>query len=270
MKIQLLSDIHLDVNKDYPFSLPDNDTFTVIAGDISAYTNEAINWIKQNVKNGVFVEGNHIGYSGKKHSIQYYQTILENEFPIDAQVSYLYDNYKVVDDIVFVGGILYTDFKLYGEGTAFVAKQTSLLSLNDYRYCYYNSEFLRPTDSQDTYNIIKKVSPNNYETMFYRTKKAIENACEQYPDKKIVVVTHHAPSEKSIAPIFETSKTNASYANNLENFILEHPNIKLWCHGHIHTTSDYMIGDCRVVCNPRGYEKWESDNNFNSRLIIEI
>lgn len=270
MKLQLISDLHLDINRNYPFSLPDSETFTVIAGDISAYTDEAVKWIHENVKQGVFIEGNHIGYSGKKHSIQYYQTKLENEFPIDGSVSYLYDNYKVVNDVVFVGGIMFTDFRLYGEGTLFFAKQASLNGLNDYRYNYYNAEFLRPTDAQDVYGIIKKVSPSNYETMFYRTKKAIENACELFPDKKIVVVTHHAPSERSIDEIYKTSKSNASYASNLENFILDHPNIKLWCHGHIHTSSDYMIGDCRVVCNPRGYEKYEYNNGFESRKVIEI
>lgn len=270
MKIQILSDIHLDVNRKYPFSLPDSDTFTVIAGDISAYTDEAIKWIHENVKNGVFVEGNHIGYSNKPHSIQYYQTQLEKEFPIDASVSYLYDNYKVIDDCVFVGGILFTDFKLYGEGTSFFSKQASINGLNDYRYNRYNSLYERPTEAQDKYPAVKKVVPNNYETMFYKTKKAIENACEMFPDKKIIVVTHHAPSEKSIGVMYQTSKTNSSYASNLENFILDHPNIKLWCHGHIHTSSDYMIGDCRVICNPRGYEMFESNNNFNSRLIMEV
>ena len=28
---------------------------------------------------------------------------------------------------------------------------------------------------------------------------------------------------------------------------------KLWIHGHMHNRSDYMIGDTRIVCNPRGY-----------------
>ena len=52
MKIQVLSDIHLDVNRNHPFSLPDSDTFTIIAGDISAYTDETIKWLHENVENG--------------------------------------------------------------------------------------------------------------------------------------------------------------------------------------------------------------------------
>ena len=270
MKLQILSDIHLDVNRKYPFSLPDSDTFAIIAGDISAYVDESIKWIHENIKNGVFVEGNHIGYSNKKHSIQFYQSELEKEFPIDASVSYLYDNYKVIGDYVFVGGILFTDFKLFGEGTVFFSKQNSVLTLNDYEYNRFNPAYKRPTNEQDHYPLVQKVKPNDYVSMFYDTVKAIENACEMFPDKKIIVVTHHAPSEKSIGVMYQTSKSNASYASNLENFILDHPNIKLWCHGHIHTNSDYMIGDCRVICNPRGYEMYEKNNGFDSRLIVEI
>lgn len=270
MKVQILSDLHLDINRNHPFSLVDTDTFTIIAGDISGHPNESINWIKNNVKNGVFVEGNHIGYNNMKRSIQYIQTQLEKEFPIDANVSYLYDNYKVIGDYVFVGGILFTDYKLYGEGMYFYNKQVAVMSLNDFRYNRFNSLYDRPTDEQDGYLKTTKVTPSNYESMFIKTFNAIKNACEMFPDKKIVVVTHHAPSAHSIDIIYETDKANGSYASNLENFILDHPNIKLWCHGHIHSSSDYMIGDCRVICNPRGYENYRENRNFESRLIINI
>jgi hypothetical protein len=34
---------------------------------------------------------------------------------------------------------------------------------------------------------------------------------------------------------------------------MDHPEIVLWTHGHMHDPFDYMIGSTRVVCNPRGY-----------------
>lgn len=268
MKIQVYSDLHLDINRDYPFSLPDENTFTILAGDISGYMNDTIDWISANIKNGVFVEGNHIGYNGKKHSIQYLQKQLEYHFPIDADVSYLYDNYKVIGDYVFVGGILWTDYMLNGEAYHYVDKQIALSYMNDFTYDYYNI-----TDSNYEHENglnVRKLRPENCVTMFYKTKNAIKEACEKFPDKKIIVVTHHAPSEKSTSDQYIGHKASASYMSNLENFILSHPNIKLWCHGHIHDNSDYMIGDCRVVCNPRGYERYGENSNFNSHYIIEI
>jgi hypothetical protein len=38
---------------------------------------------------------------------------------------------------------------------------------------------------------------------------------------------------------------------------MDRPQIKLWTHGHTHELFDYMIGDTRVVCNPRGYINYE-------------
>lgn len=267
MKIKILSDLHLDVNEKYPLSLPDTDVFTIICGDISGYMSDTINWINQNVKQGVFVEGNHIGYESPKHSIQYLQTELQKQFPIDSNISYLYDNYKVIGDYVFVGGILWTDYLLSGEGNSFFHKQIALQYMNDFNYNHYN--VVNNIDKENGLTV-KKLTPSNCETMFYKTKNVIKETCEKFPDKKIIVVTHHAPSEKSISEIYSTHKANASYASNLESFILSYPNIKLWCHGHIHSPSDYMIGDCRVICNPRGYEKYTDNKNFDTHFVIDI
>lgn len=270
MKFQLVSDLHLDVNINHPFSLPSSDIFTVIAGDVSAYMNDTVKWINSNVKNGVFIEGNHIGYNNKKHSIQYWETQLEKAFPIDSNVSYLRNNFKIVDDVVFVGGILFTDYKLDGESNVYINKQRAMLYLNDFKYNKYNVLTDNPTAENDKYPNVKAITPSDYQKMFYETLGVIRGVCEKYTDKKIVVITHHAPSHLSIDPIFETDKANASYASHLEEFILDHPNIKCWCHGHIHTSSDYMIGDCRVVCNPRGYEEYHPNKSFDSNKIIEI
>ena len=76
--------------------------------------------------------------------------------------------------------------------------------------------------------------------------------------KKFVVVTHHAPTVLSIAEWFKhDTLMNGAFASDLSEFIMDRPQIKLWTHGHMHNVSDYMMGDTRVVCNPRGYIKYE-------------
>ena len=112
MKIRILSDLHLDINQEIPFSLEDKETFTVLCGDISGNHEQTIEWISQNIKQGVFVEGNHIGYDSQ-YSIQYIENLLSSEYPTTAMVTYLKNGFKMVDDIVFVGGILWTDFNLF-------------------------------------------------------------------------------------------------------------------------------------------------------------
>jgi hypothetical protein len=64
---------------------------------------------------------------------------------------------------------------------------------------------------------------------------------------------------------------NGGYASDLSEFILDNPEIKFWTHGHMHDPSDYMIGDCRVICNPRGYVGYESQANiFDPTVGFEI
>jgi hypothetical protein len=64
---------------------------------------------------------------------------------------------------------------------------------------------------------------------------------------------------------------NGGYCSNLEEFILDHPQIRLWTHGHMHDPSDYMIGETRVVCNPRGYVGYERNpNETYLAAVIEI
>ena len=89
----------------------------------------------------------------------------------------------------------------------------------------------------------------DHKKMLDYIKIATENKTKQY-----VVVTHHAPSPISIAECYKhDTLMNGAFASDLSEFILDRPQIKMWTHGHMHNVSDYMVGDTRVVCNPRGY-----------------
>jgi Icc-related predicted phosphoesterase len=91
-------------------------------------------------------------------------------------------------------------------------------------------------------------------------KKMVDyiNIVTQDKTKSYVVVTHHAPSSESVAECYKhDTLMNGAFYSDLSDFILDRPQIKLWTHGHMHNVSDYMMGDTRVVCNPRGYIKYE-------------
>jgi hypothetical protein len=82
----------------------------------------------------------------------------------------------------------------------------------------------------------------------------IKNVVQGMHDEKFVVVGHHAPSKQSTHPKYQNDQLmNGGYSSDLSEFILDHPQIKLWTHGHTHDPFDYMIGETRIVCNPRGY-----------------
>jgi hypothetical protein len=40
--------------------------------------------------------------------------------------------------------------------------------------------------------------------------------------------------------------------------------------GHVHNCFDYMIGDTRVVCNPRGYVGEKTCGDFDPNFIMEL
>jgi Icc-related predicted phosphoesterase len=99
----------------------------------------------------------------------------------------------------------------------------------------------------------------------------IQSVIEGKFDQKFVVVGHHAPSKLSTHPRYQNETLmNGGYSSDLSQFILDNPQIKLWTHGHIHNNSDYMIGSTRVMCNPRGYARYEENDDFNPELVFEL
>jgi len=89
-------------------------------------------------------------------------------------------------------------------------------------------------------------------------------------DGPTVVVTHHAPSFKSVVPRFADSLLSACFASNLDQLM---GFSELWIHGHMHDSLDYMANGTRVICNPRGYCRYEGSQEnaeFNSNIMIEV
>ena len=98
-------------------------------------------------------------------------------------------------------------------------------------------------------------------------KTAIDPAI--HPETKFVIVGHHSPSFQSVSAEFKHDiLMNGGYHSNLDNFISDNPQILLWLHGHTHSAHDYVIGNTRILCNPRGYIGYESiANTFELRYI---
>jgi hypothetical protein len=86
-----------------------------------------------------------------------------------------------------------------------------------------------------------------------------------------IVVGHHAPSKSSTHPRYKDEELmNGGYSSDLTEFIIDRPGIKLWTHGHTHEDFDYMIGTCRIVCNPRGYIDYEERADHFELKYIEV
>jgi hypothetical protein len=91
-----------------------------------------------------------------------------------------------------------------------------------------------------------------------------------FENQKVWVLTHHAPSYQSIHPKYRMETVNGSYASDLDDLILSHPQIKYFSHGHTHESMSYTIGECRVICNPRGYYPSQMNPNFDPNFEIKL
>jgi predicted phosphohydrolase len=110
------------------------------------------------------------------------------------------------------------------------------------------------------FELIKKFVPWVYlENRLFRAR---------YSEHKAdVVVTHHLPSFKSVAPDYLNNPLNIFFVCDMERQMsMWQP--KLWVHGHSHAAKDYLLGDMRVVSNPKGYPHEEMP--FDPKLVVEI
>ena len=117
-----------------------------------------------------------------------------------------------------------------------------------------------PCNSGKTKKTLRTFEPSDHAGYFHYSFGFIKEKVEEYKDKPIVIMTHHAPSPYSISEEYKGSMLNAAFASNLNKFIIKHPQIRLWVHGHIHTPTDYILGETRIACCPFGYN---NENNFN-------
>lgn len=82
-----------------------------------------------------------------------------------------------------------------------------------------------------------------------------------------VVVTHFAPSLASADPRYGLHPGTAGFCNALDDLL---PLATAWLHGHLHSPSSYVKNGCRVVANPMGYADKGEQATFRPDLCIEI
>ena len=101
-----------------------------------------------------------------------------------------------------------------------------------------------------------------------RSLQWLREEIPRHAGRKIVVVTHHAPSLQSVPDRFRDDPVSAAYASPLDAFVAS-SGVHLWVHGHVHDSADYTIGGTRVLCNPRGYPS-EINERFQAGLVVDV
>jgi hypothetical protein len=120
---------------------------------------------------------------------------------------------------------------------------------------------------------VGKLSPEDVVAEHVKMKQYIEvvTAMLGKNPNKYVVVGHHSPSKQSTHEMYaHDTVMNGGYSSDLDEFIMNHPEIKLWTHGHTHHPFDYMIGETRIMCNPRGYHGHEARADEWKLITVEV
>jgi Icc-related predicted phosphoesterase len=235
----------------------------------------------------VYVCGNHEFYDG---DIATGYDILKRELSRWPNIHLLEKETWVHDDVTFVAGTLWTDMNKSDSLTMWHCGQRMndfQLIKNSNRMTHHkNVIYAKNPDGSGMHlkdsegNLVveridhyEKASRWSAEDSVEDHKKMVDyiDIVTQDKTKKYVVVTHHAPSSESIAECYKgDTLMNGAFRSDLSEFIMDRPQIKLWTHGHMHNNSNYWVGDTRVVCNPRGYIKYESIANFFQLQYMEV
>ncbi len=283
MKIKVVSDLHLEFG-DVNIKNDENCDVLILSGDIlvaedlydypspdpytpggmdsfgrrvqaSARYNDFFKRVSFQFPHVIYVAGNHELYHGKwVKSINYLREFFTQRF---SNVYFLERDMKTIGDVTFIGSTLWTDMNKHDPITLHAVRDM----MNDYRLIRNDDKGYTALKPADT--VIR-----HRESLGY-----IKSIVEGMHDEKFVVVGHHSPSFQSVHEQYKSQYLmNGAYHSSLEEFIMDHPQIKLWTHGHTHHVFDYMIGKTRVVCNPRGYcnADYVEETGFNPNMFIEI
>lgn len=238
--VQIISDLHCefedDGGEDMIRAMPVNANILIVAGDLVPLRHEPSNIFRmlcERFDHVIYVLGNH----------EYYGTspILANR--TIAQIADDLQNLHVLNPgIVEIDGIRFVGATLWFPPTPDEIMYRH--HLNDFNNIRNFLPWVHDTHAHDLKFLEEKIQPGD------------------------VVITHHLPHEKSIAPCYAGSRLNRFFLASDAMPLVEKCNAKLWIHGHTHTGCDYKIGNTNIICNPKGYRS--ENHKFKFGLIKEI
>jgi Icc-related predicted phosphoesterase len=268
VKIHQMSDLHLEFNNDFRVQNEYDADLLMLNGDICVahfFTKSLASPKRKLADNAldffekaseayphvVYIPGNHEHYHGV-----YTETlgVLKEALAHLPNIYILNNDFVEIMGYKIIGATLWTDCD---NGNPLVLEYLGGY-LNDFKIIDYSK------------NPYKKFWPIDSVVDHRASVRYISQECEN--SDNVIVMSHHAPSELSIHSSYKDPMYyygNRGYFSDLDQFIADRPNIKLWTHGHMHNNFDYMIGDTRVVCNPMGYHT-ENVQGFKKDNIIYV
>jgi len=258
MRIQLLSDLHLESESFDPQPAPEADLL-VLAGDIDASWDAFARFAGWPVP-VLVVAGNH-EFDGRE---------LDDAWPalrahcdalglrlLECETAVLTD--AVGRRIRFAGTVRWCDFELFGP-----ARFASALRAGGYfQRVMQATQHGLPFDAP-------AVREEALRCKAWLSATLSEPAAGRWD--ATVVVTHFGPSLRSADPRYGSQSGTASFCNADDALL---PGADLWLHGHLHCRHDYTVAhthgrSTRVVSQARGLQDKDEPAGFEPLKLIEI
>ena len=281
MKIQLLSDLHLEVHPQFVAEPAAGADVLVLAGDIGSYQSssqldgehfglERFSPLPQYAgwpTPVLFVPGNH------EYDMQDFDEARQRLQRTCEKLGLIWLDREtvVMDGVRFIGTTLWSDFDAMAMNEG-VTDITRLHKLREKAFRAANF-YLRKTGGT------RHTEPFLAEPMREQAlvcQQWLRDVLQQPFDGPTVVVTHFAPSLRSADPRYGLVPGTAGFCNALDDLLIYTP---LWLHGHLHAPSDYTAQgqrsdgspwQCRVVANPLGYARKGEQAAFQPRCVVTV
>jgi predicted phosphodiesterase len=256
MKLQLLSDLHLEANPDFvPEPAPGADLL-VLAGDVGSYqlrrdgsAMDESDWGLGRFANWpvpvLFVPGNHeYDALDVDDAHQRLRAVCER-----LGLIWLERETRIIHGVRFVGTTLWSDYDALGD------REKAYRAANHY--------------------LVKMAGQRHGELFDAAAMRELALECQQWLrtalaqpfDGTTVVVTHFAPTLHSADPRYGLTPGTAGFCNALDSWL---PQADLWLHGHLHCPTDVQVGRCRIVANPLGYDIKGEQDGFMPQQLIDV
>jgi hypothetical protein len=242
MKIQVISDIHLEQRKEYPKIEPLCD-YLFLVGDIGKINNklydEFLHYCCDNWKLIYYVLGNHEFYhNNKTYDVLYemyekYIDTFNNIFLLDKQVCYL-------EEFQILGCTLWSDTCV-------------TLNLNDFNHIKEKKNNRKHKLTIDTFKEMHKTDKNWL--------------LENYDDEKKTIILTHFPTCRDY--VENGTCANNMYSSYFTNDIkFDNLNDLICIAGHTHYGYDFISNNVRYIGNQYGYEF--EPTNMNMTCLFDI
>ena len=253
MRLRVLSDLH---NEFGVLDVRDGDCDAVIlAGDIDLGAKGAL-WALDHFsgKPLIYITGNHEYYSQKIPDV--HKTLAE--IAAKSRLVFLNNDEFVTGGVRFLGCTLWSDFQFLGKDKVKFAVTEAQHVMNDYRKIRMGAR-----------QHYRKMTPADSMRLHSESVRYLDGKLKETFDGPTVVVTHHLPTPRSLYAEEKEEYIRAAYCSDMEEMILKY-SPAAWVHGHRHLVQDYMLGNTRIICNPRGYAGIKEAEGFDPDLVIEI